>query len=77
MKDFNNFCDRGVYVDVEKEPLSGHLFRLNGQQWRSMRSKLNQAFTPNRIKLMLNLLMKMAKQQEEYLDTCESEINVS
>lgn len=28
VKDFNNFTDRGVFVNEEKEPITGHLLRL-------------------------------------------------
>ena len=34
VKDFSSFHDRGLFMDEELEPLSGHLFLLPGNRWK-------------------------------------------
>lgn len=33
IKDFHNFVDRGVYNNAEDDPLSAHLFAIEGNDW--------------------------------------------
>lgn len=57
-----------MYCDENREPLSGHLFRLSGERWRFMRSKLSPTFTPGKLKNMFDTMVETAKQLENYLE---------
>lgn len=50
VKDFRFFENRGVVSNVQKDPLSGHLFSLEGEAWRRMRAKLSVAFSSGKMK---------------------------
>ncbi|XP_052839472.1 LOW QUALITY PROTEIN: cytochrome P450 6a9-like [Drosophila gunungcola] len=59
IKEFNKFTDRGFYHSTEDDPLSGQLFLLDGQKWKSMRSKLSTTFTSGNMNYMFPTVVKV------------------
>ncbi|KAH8309490.1 hypothetical protein KR059_010788 [Drosophila kikkawai] len=62
IKDFSNFSDKGLYHNEKDDPLSAHLFNLDGSQWRLLRSKLSSAFAFGKMKLMYPTVVSVAEE---------------
>ncbi|XP_017879816.1 probable cytochrome P450 6a14 [Ceratina calcarata] len=68
IKDFPKFVDRSFKPTPEMEPLSMHLFRLEAERWKPLRSRLSPVFTSGKLKEMFHLLLECADLFEKYLD---------
>ncbi|KAH8356248.1 hypothetical protein KR200_000354, partial [Drosophila serrata] len=59
IKDFSNFSDKGQFYNEKDDPISAHLFHLDGPPWRSLRSKLSSTFTSSKIRTMLPAVLSI------------------
>nr|AAV68097.2 cytochrome P450 CYP6P9 [Anopheles funestus]ABC87786.1 CYP6P9 [Anopheles funestus] len=68
VKDFNVFHDHGVFNNARDDPLSAHLFALEGNPWRLLRQKLTPTFTSGRMKQMFGTLWDVALELDKYME---------
>ena len=68
VKDFSCFPSKGIHADLQNDPLSCHLFNLEGDQWRYIRTKLTPAFTSSKLKIVYQHIDHFSEQLIEHLE---------
>ncbi|EDV59508.1 probable cytochrome P450 6a14 [Drosophila erecta] len=76
IKDFSYFQDRSAFNNPRDDPLTGHLFALEGDEWRAMRHKLSPVFTSGKIKQMSKVIVDVGLRLGDAMDKAVQEAQV-
>lgn len=72
ISDAENFPNHGLYINLEDDPLSSHIFNMEGKRWKDLRSKLPQAFTSAKMRQMFTMMVNFADELKNQLDLCQA-----
>ncbi|KYM86394.1 putative cytochrome P450 6a13 [Atta colombica] len=62
------FLPRLSLTNATQDPLSGHLFNLEGRKWKGLRSKLTPAFSSGKLKRMFYLLVECCEELQRLIN---------
>ncbi|XP_060651820.1 probable cytochrome P450 6a23 [Drosophila nasuta] len=62
IKDFTNFDSRGLFYNEQDDPLSAHLFAVDGPKWHSLRPRMTPIFSGAKMKLMFPAVTRTAQE---------------
>ncbi|KAG4073864.1 hypothetical protein HA402_014069 [Bradysia odoriphaga] len=66
IKDFDNFRNRGI-IKLEHDVLFNHLFSIQDEPWKTMRSNLSPSFTSGKMKIMFHTVVDISHQLVAYM----------
>lgn len=65
IKDFHNFNDRYHFFNERDDPISAHLFAVDGKRWKVMRQKLTPTYTSGKMKFMFPTIVEVGRKFSE------------
>lgn len=75
ISDADNFPNHGLYINTTDDPLSGHIFNMEGNRWKDLRTKLPKAFTCARMREMFVMIERFSEELHKLLETCRQKQN--